>query len=87
MAFRKLYLGVDGGGSNTRSLLVDSRFSPVGSGKALGCNPHNCGYKKAGNRIDESIANAIDSLDSMILRSMQSIAELQEFARQKRSLV
>ncbi len=63
MAFRKLYLGVDGGGSNTRSLLVDSRFSPVGLGKALGCNPHNCGYKKAGNRIDESIANAIDSLD------------------------
>ena len=63
MAFGKLYLGVDGGGSNTRSLLVDSRFNHVGLGKALGCNPHNCGYKTAGNRIDESIANAIDSLD------------------------
>ena len=63
MAFGKLYLGVDGGGSNTRSVLVISRFNHVGLGKALGCNPHNCGYKTAGNRIDESIANAIDSLD------------------------
>ena len=62
MAFGKLYLGVDGGGSNTRSLLVDSRFNPVGLGNALGCNPHNCGFKTAGARINESITNAIVSL-------------------------
>ena len=63
MAFGKLYLGVDGGGSNTRSLLVDKRFNPVGLGNALGCNPHNCGFKTAGDRIDESITNAINSLE------------------------
>ena len=63
MSFGKLYLGVDGGGSNTRSLLVDSRFNPVGLGKALGCNPHNCGFKTAGARINESIKNAIVSLE------------------------
>lgn len=64
MTFGKLYLGVDGGGSNTRSLLVDNRFNPVGLGSALGCNPHNCGFKTAGARIDEAISKAIGALGS-----------------------
>ncbi|HCR31430.1 MAG TPA: hypothetical protein DIV79_15605 [Opitutae bacterium] len=63
MAFGKLYLGVDGGGSNTRSLLVDNRFNPVGLGSALGCNPHNCGFKTAGDRINQAITNAIQSVE------------------------
>jgi N-acetylglucosamine kinase-like BadF-type ATPase len=64
MAFGKLYLGVDGGGSNTRSLLVDHRCNPIGLGNALGCNPHNYGFKMAGARIDEAVADAIESLES-----------------------
>lgn len=64
MAFGKLYLGVDGGGSNTRSLLLDHRCNPIGLGTALGCNPHNYGFETAGARIDEAVTNAIESLES-----------------------
>jgi len=63
MAFGKLYLGVDGGGSNTRSLLLDHQFNPIGLGSALGCNPHNYGFKTAGARINEAVTIAIESID------------------------
>lgn len=56
----KAYLGVDGGGTNTRAALIDANGSILGQGSASGSNPHNVGYKIAAARIDGAVRNAIE---------------------------
>lgn len=58
------FIGIDGGGSLTRALAVDSQFRPLDSYTAPGCNPHNIGFVNAGDRINEAVSHTLETLES-----------------------
>lgn len=62
------FLGVDGGGSNTRVLLVDQNGDRVSEGNSLGSNPHNGGYSQAASNINEAVQTAIENVASLQLK-------------------
>lgn len=66
----QLFLGIDGGGSQTRALAIDSRSRPIASGLASGCNPHNIGFAEAGNRINEAVLSTLETLDANEIASI-----------------
>ncbi len=60
----QVFIGIDGGGSHTRALAVDTRGRSLSSITVSGCNPHNLGFQVAGDRINEAVSQLLDSLDS-----------------------
>ncbi len=59
MATKTAFLGIDGGGSKTRALLIDANASPIGEGQAAGSNPYNIGYAAAASQIDQAVQGAL----------------------------
>ncbi|MGK0237638.1 MAG: glucosamine kinase [Candidatus Pelagisphaera sp.] len=57
----QVFLGVDGGGSNTRALLVDQNGGRISEGNSLGSNPHNGGYHLAASSINEAVQATIEN--------------------------
>ena len=55
------FLGVDGGGSNTRALFMDANGKHLSKGFAPGSNPHNIGYPKAASNINEAVQAALEN--------------------------
>lgn len=51
-------VGVDGGGSHTRALAVDTRGRLVGRGQADGSNPHNCSLAGSARSILHAMAQS-----------------------------
>ncbi len=52
------FLGIDGGGTRTRAVLVDSRGRVKGVGSAASANPHNVGLAIAQVRLREAASDA-----------------------------
>ena len=57
----QVFLGVDGGGSNTRALLIDQNGDRISEGKSFGSNPHNGGYPQAASNINEAVQTALET--------------------------
>jgi N-acetylglucosamine kinase-like BadF-type ATPase len=57
----QVFLGVDGGGSNTRALLIDQNAHRISEGKSFGSNPHNEGYPQAASNINEAVQTALET--------------------------
>ena len=55
----KLYLGVDGGGTKTKAVLIDSSKNIVGKGQAAGSNAIIFGLTKSANRVALAIRRAL----------------------------
>ena len=53
------FLGIDGGGSKTRALLIDANASPISEGHATGSNPYNIGYAASAFHIDQAVQDAL----------------------------
>lgn len=58
------FIGVDGGGTNTRAAALDEHGNQLGSGYAAGSNPNNVGYAVAAQNIAKAIAGTGVLLDS-----------------------
>jgi len=54
----KLFLGIDGGGTKTRAVFVDSKGNLLGQGEAGASNYHNVGMKSAVEAIRNAAAQA-----------------------------
>ncbi len=63
MASLNAYLGIDGGGSKTRSLLIDAQAKPISDGLAKTSNPYNIGYPEAACHIDQAVQNALAKIE------------------------
>lgn len=60
------FIGIDGGGSNTRALAIDAQAHPLESYTVSGCNPHNIGFLHAGDRINEAVSHTLESLNANV---------------------
>lgn len=61
-AARGYFLGVDGGATNCRAVLVNAEQGVVGAGRSSGCNPHTAGHRRAVRALAEAICRACISL-------------------------
>ena len=59
---RRLYLGVDGGGTKTRVILIDQQKKFVGEGISGPSNPLRVGFETAVSNIIEAVNSACDSV-------------------------
>lgn len=59
---KKAFIGIDGGGSHTRALAIDSKGRNLSINTVAGCNPHNIGFQQSGGRIDEVVTLTCQSL-------------------------
>lgn len=48
-------IGVDGGGTHTRAIVLDTAGKVLGTGSAAGCNPNNIGFPQAAQNILDAI--------------------------------
>lgn len=62
----QVFIGIDGGGSNTRVLAIDAQGHPLESYTVSGCNPHNIGFLHAGDRINEAVSHTLESLNANV---------------------
>lgn len=79
------FLGIDGGGSKTRALLIDFHGSPISEGDAPGSNPHNIGYPRAASHIDQAVHEALDNAgqkDLEIISAFCGIAGIRDSGEQ-----
>lgn len=58
LTFLKVFLGIDGGGTKTRAILVDSAGVVLGEGRASSSNYHNVGLSGAVRCIQEAAGSA-----------------------------
>ena len=54
----RLFLGIDGGGSRTRALVIDASGTAVGRGEAGPSNPSHAGWDGLAHAIRESVATS-----------------------------
>jgi len=59
---KRAFIGIDGGGSKTRALAIDSEGRNLSTNTTTGCNPHNVGFQNAADRIDRVVASTCQSL-------------------------
>ncbi|MDQ8184843.1 BadF/BadG/BcrA/BcrD ATPase family protein [Pelagicoccus sp. SDUM812002] len=52
-----VFIGIDGGGTQTRAIAIDETGDILGRGTALGSNPNNNGFSEAAKNIVEAINN------------------------------
>lgn len=79
------FLGIDGGGSNTRALLTNAQHDQLAEGSARGCNPHNVGYEEAGLQIDAAVQTclaALPNVDANIVSAYLGIAGIRDESEQ-----
>ena len=55
-------IGVDGGGTHTRAVAMDTAGKVLGTGTSSGSNPNNIGFLKAANSILDAIEGTRVSL-------------------------
>lgn len=53
-----IYIGVDGGGTQTRAIAIDAEGNELGAGAAAGSNPNNIGFPAAARNILHAIESA-----------------------------
>jgi len=59
---RRLYLGIDSGGTNTRALLTDETGAILGCGYAGSANPNHYSAQQIGINLHHAICNALTGL-------------------------
>ncbi|NCO37271.1 MAG: hypothetical protein AUJ96_17045 [Armatimonadetes bacterium CG2_30_66_41] len=56
-------LGIDGGATTTKAVVLDASGAVVGTGEADGCNPLVCGFEAAGKQLVEAARVAAEAAD------------------------
>jgi N-acetylglucosamine kinase len=56
-------LGIDGGATTTKAVVLDASGAAVGAGEADGCNPLVCGFEEAAKRLVEAARAAAHAAD------------------------
>lgn len=64
----ELYLGVDGGGTNTRALLIDKDKNILGKGQSQGSNKNVAGFDIAFANFKNAVLDAVSSYENIIAK-------------------
>lgn len=71
---RKFYLGVDGGGTKTKAVLINSSKNIIGEGQSAGSNATIFGLTESVNQVALAVKKALTGKESKISRSCLALA-------------